>query len=131
MGKKPKSHNHAGKNTQTPGIKIAVKLLFQILQCVHHLANIGDPSKEGIKAKAFRKKQKELDNFVRPAQEGFHSDFRKHFQKLTNHYLLSTLESLRTHYLARMQLLSLEIQNLGLSNSDVQNSVKIAIFFLF
>ena len=127
MGKPKKSNNNAGKNTQSPGIKIAVKLLFQNLQCVHHLANIGNPSQEGIKAKAFRKKQKELDNFVRPAQEGLNSEFRRHFQELTFRYLSYTLESLRVHYLARMQTLCIEIQQLGLTNSDLQTASQIAI----
>ena len=127
MGKKTKPHSTAGKDTHTAKIKIATKLLFQILQCIHHLANIGDPNKEGIKAKAFLKKQKELDKFVQPAQDSFHSEFRKHHQELTFRYLLDTLASLRTHYLARMSTLCIEIQDLGISDLDLANYSKTAI----
>ena len=125
MGKN-KSHQKAGKDTQSSDIKIPTKLLFKILQCVHHLANIGLPQ-EGIKAKAFLKKEKELNNFVKPAQDHPNSDFRGCFQKLTRNYILHTLESLRNHYWARQEILVIEIQNLGISDSDLQIAKEIAL----
>lgn len=125
MGKN-KSHKKAGSDTQSSDIKIASKALFKILQCVHHLANIGNPQ-EGIKAKAFLKKEKELNNFVRPAQDHPNSDFRGCFQELTHNYILHILASLRNHYWSRQEILTIEIQNLGISFSDLQIAKQIAL----
>ena len=49
--------------------------------------------------RAFLKKEKELDRFIRPAQEYPGSDFRDTFQKLTHDYLLDVLATLGAHYL--------------------------------
>lgn len=126
MGKNKQTHTKAGSNTHSSTIKTSTKLLFQILQCVHHLTNLSD-SREGIKAKAFQKKQKELDKFVRPAQEHPNSEFRGAFRQLTSQYISGTLALLRTHYLASMKVLCIKIQNLGISHSDLQTSSKIAL----
>ncbi len=126
MAKKQKAYHSAGKQTQNSTIPKLAKLLFQILQCLHHLANIGLPEK-GITAKAFLKKQRELDTFVRPAQELPRSEFRQFFQKLTKTYFELTLEALVTHYQTRLRTLRIEILNLGINTSDLRISIEIAI----
>ena len=127
MGRKNRTHS-AGSHTQaSSSVSHLAKLLFQILQCVHHLANIGNSEEEGIKTRAFLKKQKELDNFVRPAQEHPGSGFRDAFRKLTQKYLVSVLATLSVHYLARLELLGSEIRSLDISNSDLQIASEIAL----
>lgn len=119
----------AGKKMHTQDSKISrlTKLLFQILQCVHHLSNIGHPPTEGIQTKAFIKKQSELDKFVRPAQETPDSEFRGVYTKIVNNFLLDTLAALAHHYLARLDVLSIQILKMGITPSELQTSFQIAM----
>jgi hypothetical protein len=55
MVHKTRTKNNAGMQAQNLIIPNLAKLLFQLLQCLHHLANIG-PNGKGITAKDFLKK---------------------------------------------------------------------------
>jgi ribA/ribD-fused uncharacterized protein len=77
--------------------------------------------------KAFARKEKELDSFVRPAQEKPGSEFRNCFRKLTHEYLQSTLAALVNHYQARKDELCIEIQHMNVSKTVFQTSIQIAL----
>ena len=126
MVQKKRTKHFAGSQAHNPAISKLAKLLFQILQCLHHLANIG-PNGKGITAKAFHKKQKEMDSFVRPAQEVPTSEFRHFFKKLTQNYFDGILAALVSHYQARLDTLRIQIQNMGISASDFQTATQISL----
>ena len=126
MGRKKRTQKQAGMHAQNPSeISKSTKIFFQLLQCMHHLTNIGDPHKEGIKAKAFLQKFKDLDSFVRPAMET--DEFKQAHTFRTKKYILDSLASLRDHYLAQKQALCEQIQNLGISVLDYQTSSQISL----
>ena len=85
------------------------KLLFQILQCFHHLGLLrcGNTQKPDL-PKAFAKKQAELIRFVRPAQQ-FGSKFRDHYSDLVTTFLTTSVDYLIQHYLDRINSLNSEI----------------------
>ena len=126
MVQKKATKKHAGRQTPNLVIPKLAKLLFQFLQCLHHLGNIGSNGK-GITAKAFLKKQQEMDSFVRPAQEVPGSQFRTSFKQLTQTYFQNTLDALVNHYQARLDTLRTEILKMGMSTSDFQKSMQIAL----
>ena len=126
MGRKQKNPTTAGRHAQNPSeISKSTKIFFQLLQCMHHLTNIGNPHREGIKAKAFLQKFKDLDSFVRPAMET--NEFKQAHTSRTKNYILDCLASLRDHYLAQKQALCEQIQNLGISVLDYQTCSEISL----
>ena len=125
MVRKKVTIKHAGRQTPTLAVPKLAKLLFQVLQCLHHLTNIR-PNGKGTMAKAFLKKQQEMDSFVRPAQE-LGSAFRPFFKKLTSNYFDATLDALVNHYQTRIETLRAEIQNMGASTSDFETSRQISL----
>jgi len=126
MGRKHKTQTQAGMHAQNPSeISKSTKICFQLLQCMHHLTNIGDPHREGIKAKAFLQKFKDLDSFVRPAMET--DEFKQTHTSRTKNYILDCLVSLRDHYLTQKQALCEQIQNLGISVLDYQTCIQISL----
>lgn len=56
------------------------KLLFQVIQCLHHICNLQEPSSNKTSLpKAFLKKQDEWTRFIRPAQAS-RSQFQEHYR---------------------------------------------------
>ncbi len=108
-----------------PKISVLAKLLFQILQCMHHLSVTDSP--EGSFPKAFRKKQVELNRFLRPAQEYPDSAFRDTFQNLISSFLTNTLKALTQHYLARLTVLEKQVMQMDISSAEFNDCVKIAL----
>ena len=125
MIQRKRSQGQSGK-VQTPNsISILSKILFQILQCLHHVHNIR-PS-EGIQSKAFLQKQFELDRFVKPAQEVPGSSFRGIYQNLIQRFLINTLSALETHYHQRLDSLEQQITASGFSQLDIQTAYQVAM----
>ena len=91
-----------------------VKLMFRLLQCLHHLAMLADD--EGIAVKAFTRKAHELDRFIRPAIPNA-SIFKK-VQTINEAWVGEVTLALREHYQTQIDFLSGSLKAWNLSNSD-------------
>ena len=91
-----------------------VKLMFRLLQCLHHLAMLADD--EGIAVKAFTRKAHELDRFIRPAIPNA-SIFKK-IQTINEAWVGEVTLALREHYQTQIDFLSGSLKAWNLSNSD-------------
>ena len=120
MVQRKRSQVQSGKVQAQNSISILTKLLFQILQCLHHVHNIRPL--EGIQSKAFRQKQHELDRFVKPAQEVPGSSFRGIYQNLIQRFLINTLSALENHYHQRLDSLEQQIKASGFLQLDIQTA---------
>ena len=125
MVQRKRSLVQSGKVQAQNSISILTKLLFQILQCLHHVHNIRPL--EGIQSKAFRQKQHELDRFVKPAQEVPGSSFRGIYQNLIQRFLINTLSALENHYHQRLDSLEQQITASGFSQLDIQTAYQVAM----
>ena len=70
------------------------KLVYGLLQCLHHLSLLSDGV--GAAARAFNRKARELDRFVRPALPG--QKVRDAIQSVNNAWVAQTTQTLVTHY---------------------------------
>ena len=92
----------AKKNVQrkhSSGPASLTKLFFQILQCLHHLA-ICKAQSEGQVTKAFKSKLKELNRFMRPAQEN--SNLREDILAVNKSWMTEMTKLLQDHYSSRI-----------------------------
>ena len=118
-----RSQVQSGKVQAQNSMSILSKLLFQSLQCMHHVHNIRPL--EGIQSKAFCQNQNELDRFVKPAQEVPGSSFRGIYQNLR--FLINTLSALDNHYHQRLDSLEQQITASGFSQLDIQTAYQVAM----
>ena len=103
--------------TKTSG-QILHKLLFKILQVLHHLGNLTSPH---IKLpKAFQKKQDEWTRFIRPAQDFPGSKFQQKFPSLVNTFLENTKTIMIEHYLDQLHKLPFQIYPLHAKTNAAQ-----------
>jgi len=109
-------------NTHKDTLLLA-KLFFQILQCLHHIHVIC--SADGL-PKAFKQKRKELNRFMKPAQELPGSTFRTNYQALISNFLQNSVDALEDHYLERLHTIKREVQDWASSNLDFEVACRIA-----
>ena len=120
MVQRKRFQGQSGKVQAQNSILILSKLLYQFLQCLHHVHNI-QPLK-GIQSKAFHQKQNELDRFVKPVQEVPGSSFRGIYQNLIQRFLINTLYALENHYHQRLDSLEQQITASSFSQLDIQTA---------
>ena len=89
-----------------------VKLLFQIIQVLHHLSM----SQDGKKTKAFSRKIKELNRFIRPALP--HPQVIQQIQEVNNAWAINIAKTLSTHYQDQLNTLKSLIPNYNFSESE-------------
>ena len=116
-GKKFNRANH-----QDSGNPSIAKLLFQLLQIFHHLNRL-DPS-QGL-LKAFKTKQRDLQQFFKPAQEG--PNVRAELGKLSYDYISSCTTAIRAHYERQLKSLEEKISKSSVSLAEFQQAVLTAI----
>ncbi len=97
MGKSSKSQNAKPYMGMQPGM--LHKLLFQVIQCIHHLYQLHQPGSNTATRlpKAFLKKQDEWNRFIRPAQAS-KTQFQKQYSGFVTEFLNSTVAGLVSHY---------------------------------
>ena len=86
------------------GSSSPIKTFFQILQCLHHLANLlADQGGAGSSPKAFSRKQKELNYYIRPAIPN--STILKVIRGASSDWATTVTQGLITHYRTEIEVL--------------------------
>ncbi|KAK6194360.1 hypothetical protein SNE40_000015 [Patella caerulea] len=70
--------------------RVITRSFYQFIQCLHHLANLAEPST------CFKKKEKELNQFIRPARTN--DKIVERIQKVNAAWAKSIRDELRLHY---------------------------------
>ena len=91
-----------------------IKLMFQLLQCLHHLQNLIDG--EGLAARAFRRKADELNRFVRPAIPT--PQIMTKVRNMNEAWVGELTEALRLHYQTQIDFVSGSLKAWNLSEND-------------
>ena len=91
-----------------------IKLMFQLLQCLHHLQNLIDG--EGLAARAFRRKADELNRFVRPAIPT--PQIMTKVRNMNEAWVVELTEALRLHYQTQIDFVSGSLKAWNLSEND-------------
>ena len=121
-GKKSNRAKFNRANHRDSGNPSIAKLLFQLLQIFHHLNRL-DPS-QGL-PKAFKTKQRDLQQFFKPAQEG--PDVKSELSKLSHNYISSCTTAIRAHYERQLNSLQEKISKSSVSLAEFQQAVLTAI----
>jgi ribA/ribD-fused uncharacterized protein len=100
------------------------KLFFQILQCLHHQA-ICNAQSEGNVTKAFRSKLKDLNQFLKPAQETTH--LRENILATNWQWMTLMTSILLDHYSSRISELLGQIKSSKLNLESFEQNTSIAI----
>ena len=97
---------------------------YTLLQCFHHLSLMLQQS-QGQVTRAFSKKQQHLDDFIKPACSG--PLIKQKISKINQNWVQNVTKHLVEHYESSIQNLLAHISSLGLSDSDIANSVALVI----
>ena len=93
-----------------------VKIMFQILQCLHHLVMIQDDANTAVPRQAFFQKAKELDRVVRPAMPT--PDLADKIKSINLAWAFEIRSTLVTHYRKQLDFLSGSLKAWNLSATD-------------
>ena len=93
-----------------------VKIMFQILQCLHHLVMLQDDANTAGPRQAFFQKAKELDRFVRPAMPT--RDLADKIKSINLAWAFEIRSTLVTHYRTQLDFLSGSLNAWNLSATD-------------
>ena len=93
-----------------------VKIMFQILQCLHHLVMLQDDANTAGPRQAFFQKAKELDRFVRPAMPT--PDLADKIKSINLAWAFEIRSTLVTHYRTQLDFLSGSLKAWKLSATD-------------
>ena len=93
-----------------------VKIMFQILQCLHHLVMLQDDANTAGPHQAFFQKAKELDRFVRPAMPT--RDLADKIKSINLAWAFEIRSTLVTHYRTQLDFLSGSLKAWNLSATD-------------
>lgn len=122
MAKQRKQTTRRVGSEQTE-VSALAKVLFQILQCLHHIQG----TRSSDLPKAFKQKQRDLDRFMKPAQELDGSTFRATYRNLISSFFRDTVSTLKDHYTGRLETLKGKILESGYRTQDLQTAVPIAL----
>lgn len=100
----------------------AAKVLFQLLQCLHHLAQL--TGSDGKAVQAFGRKTRELDRFIRPAIQN--SQITKKISELNNTWATNVTQALISHYQTQVDFLLGSIKGFRLSTNDLGTNMETA-----
>ena len=98
----------------------STKLLFQLIQCLHHLLVLNTGS--GGTARAFGRKARELDGFIRPAMPT--QSAYKMVREVNDVWVKSMTQALITHYQSQMDFLQGALKASNLSKTDLAFATK-------
>ena len=92
-----------------------VKIMFRLLQCLHHLSMLSEGG-AGIASKAFRQKSEDLTNFIRPAipTSGIKNEIKRINESWANNITLA----LAQHYSDQIDFLKGSLKAWNLSPFD-------------
>lgn len=113
----PKSH-HTPRSAQS-GAPSPAKLLFQLIQCLHHLFNATTQA-NGTAPKAFASKIGELGRFVKPAQTN--QWVQDQILNAGNVWCRMIGHALAEHYEVRISNILKTLKNLDISDKDWASS---------
>ena len=92
-----------------------VKLLFQVIQCLHHVANVTNQT-NGNPSKAFKHKVQELNHFIRPALPN--QTIKTKINQVNNDWATQVAQTLKTHYVAQLDYLKNTFKLYQISAND-------------
>ena len=119
-------NNHYQQQNHNTFVSTLAKILYQILQCLHHLNNIGNPQQDGIKIRAFQKKHKELETFFKPAQsEG--TQFVHFIQNLTHQFFENASIGLIQHYQSLLKTHTSDLQSMAIHPTTLKNAKQLCL----
>ena len=101
-----------------------VKVFFQVLQCLHHLA-ILTLQQQGQPAFTFKRKVSELDNFIRPAMKT--STVDANIRSLNRTWLSQVTQALINHYQTTLQEKLTTIRSKSLSPPAIDRIISHAL----
>lgn len=93
---------------------IHVRLFYKLIQLLHHLTYF---TENGSPPKAFARKLKHLDSFVKPAYSG--PEILSTLKKINQNWFNKTNEALRDYYHKSIDLIKNQIKSLKLDPSDL------------
>ena len=93
----------------------STKLLFQLIQCLHHLLVLNTGS--GGATRAFGRKARELDGFIRPAMPT--QSAYKLVREVNDVWVKNMTQALITHYQSQMDFLQSALKASKLSKTDL------------
>lgn len=102
---------------------VLIKILFQILQCLHHCHNV-DPQ-TGRQQRAFLRKEAELVRFIKPAQET--AQFRDNYRSLVKSFFENCLGTLNAHYKSRIEFLKQQLSHAKPSEMEMERASEVAM----
>ena len=97
-------------------------MLYQLLQCLHHLAHLASPDSKAVKA--FDRKAKELDRFIRPAVQN--QQFQNEISELNSAWATDVAHALAAHYRTQVSFLLGSIKAFVLSPNDLCTNIETA-----
>lgn len=98
------------------------KLLYQLIQCLHHISLLTDA--DGKAVKAFSKKAEELDRFIRPAV--LNSGIKEKISEVNKAWVTSVTQALLTHYQTQVDFLTGCVKPFNLSAFDLCRNIDTA-----
>lgn len=104
----------AGKRRE--GSYSPVKIIFQVIQCLHHLSLLSDQGAAGSSRQAFSRKVKELNSFIRPAIPN--SDVIQSIQQVNRTWATSVVQVLVNHYRTQLDFLRGSLSGWKMSSAD-------------
>lgn len=104
---------------------VLVKVLFRIIQCIHHGLSLADQKRNGNFGKAFSSKLDELNSFVKPAFSN--PIIKQAIQSLNLGWVMAMNEALTGHYASSLEELKVTARQLPLETLDFSKAQQIAI----
>ena len=98
------------------GSRSPVKILYQMLQLLHHLSLLSDEGSAGGALKAFNRKVKDLDNFIRPALPNLAVFNAIH--EVNKAWATNVTQALITHYKTELDFLKGQLFGWKVSAAD-------------
>lgn len=93
-----------------------VRLFYKLLQCIHHL-NLTNDQLTGNISKAFRIKNRQLNDFIKPAFANEKID--NQIKSINSNWTKSILQSLKNHYSESIDLLLVQIRKIKLQEAKL------------
>ncbi len=123
LSRKRTCHNDKSSERKQMVGGALIRVLFQILQCLHHSHNLRPLGNSPNRA--FPKKRSELNRFVKPAQDT--PEFRKVYHEIVDTFLCNTTAALENHYCSRLKILSRELFSRTYPPQDIKHAAQIAL----
>lgn len=121
FGHPPHGEPHHGDQN----FAVLVKVLFRIIQCLHHGLNLADQKRNGHFGKAFQSKLDELNSFIKPAFSN--QSVKQAIQTLNLGWVTAVNEALSGHYSSSLEDLKGTARKLPLGTLDLNKAQQIAI----